>query len=121
MNILQRPPALPLAARETTNCNASMYTLDTVDYHDEESDRAPLLSPTTPDYGATFPRSPGVPQSSTRVIFNATLKMACIFIVSSILLGGTLYLALPTLEESVTMFLDAILCAYLQSGRTDLC
>jgi len=84
-----------------TPCNASMYTLDTVDYDDDDdrhSDTSPLLSPATPTYGATFPRSPTVP-SSAKIIFNATLKMACIFIISSIFLGGTLWLALPTLEE----------------------
>lgn len=37
---------------------------------------------------------------SGRIVFNAALKMACIFIVSVLLLGGTLYLALPTLEEA---------------------
>jgi len=74
-----------------------MYTLDTVndEEHDRYSDTSPLLSPATPSYGATFPRSP----SSAKIIFNATLKMACIFIISSIFLGGTLWLALPTLEE----------------------
>lgn len=79
-------------------CNASMYTLDTVndEEHDRYSDSSPLLSPATPSYGATFPRSP---PSSAKIIFNATLKMACIFIISSIFLGGTLWLALPTLEE----------------------
>ncbi|KAF8962700.1 hypothetical protein BDZ97DRAFT_1920270 [Flammula alnicola] len=103
---LHKPSELTLASQSnnTAACNASMYTLDTVEYHDDEeydrrSDREPLLSPTTPDYGATFPRSPGVPTSSAKVIFNATLKMACIFIVSTIFLGGTLWLALPTLEE----------------------
>lgn len=79
-----------------------MYTLDTVHYSDDDrasDDRSPLLQPATPDYGATFPRSPAQP-SSTKVIFNATLKMACIFAISTILLGGTLWLALPTLEEA---------------------
>ncbi|KAF8150567.1 hypothetical protein B0H34DRAFT_665501 [Crassisporium funariophilum] len=99
----QRPARLSLASGSNNACNASMYTLDTVNYaddeeHDRHSDRSPLLSPTTPDYGATFPRSPGVP-SSAKIIFNATLKMACIFAISTLLLGGTLYLALPTLEE----------------------
>ncbi|PPQ63919.1 hypothetical protein CVT24_010317 [Panaeolus cyanescens] len=75
---------------------ASLYTLDTLDSNDD----SPLLSPATPRYGATVPRSPGVPStSSARVILNATLKMATIFIISSLLLGGTLWLALPTLED----------------------
>ncbi|KAF9474669.1 hypothetical protein BDN70DRAFT_884553 [Pholiota conissans] len=83
--------------------NASIYTLNTVNNDDDDaSDTAPLLTPTTPDYGATFPRSPTTPSShsSARVIFNATLKMGCIFAVSTLLLGGTLWLALPTLEEA---------------------
>lgn len=76
--------------------NASMYTLDTIDYHDDEehdrhSDTSPLLSPATPN-------SRPLP-SSAKIIFNATFKMACIFTISSIFLGGTLWLALPTLEE----------------------
>ncbi|KJA23008.1 hypothetical protein HYPSUDRAFT_66722 [Hypholoma sublateritium FD-334 SS-4] len=70
-----------------------MYTLNTID-----DDHAPLLTPATPDYGAAFPRTPR--PSSTRVIFRATLKMACIFVVSTLFLGGTLWLALPTLEEA---------------------
>ncbi|KAF8905011.1 hypothetical protein CPB84DRAFT_1960575 [Gymnopilus junonius] len=90
MTSSQRPP--PLA-----RSNASTYTLDTVAY-DTDDDRAPLLTPATPAYGATYPRSPA-PTSPTRIIFNATLKMACIFIVSTVLLGGTLWLALPTLDD----------------------
>ena len=34
------------------------------------------------------------------------LKMACIFVVSTLLLGGTLWLALPTLEEQVFVALS---------------
>jgi hypothetical protein len=76
--------------------NASMYTLDTLDYHDDEerdrhNDTSPLLTPVTPNYRP--------PPSSAKIIFNATFKMACIFIISSVFLGGTLWLALPTLEE----------------------
>ena len=90
---MMRPTSL-----QPTPYNASMYTLDTIDYHDDEehdrhSDTSPLLSPATPN---SIPRP-----SSAKIIFNATLKMACIFIISSIFLGGTLWLALPTLEESV--------------------
>jgi len=79
--------------------NSSIYTLDTVQYRDDDhSDNSPLLSPATPNYGATFPRSPA-PTSSARVIFNATIKMASLFIISSLVLGTILWLALPTLEE----------------------
>lgn len=86
-----------------THSTPSMYTLDTVNYNDDDNDdSAPLLTPTTPSYGATFPRSRR--PSSTKVIFNATLKMACIFLISTVLLSGTLWLALPTLEEYVLLF-----------------
>ena len=79
-------------------CDASVYTLDTVDgEHDTHNDRSSLLSPSTPDYGATFPRSFSVPSSRT-IIFKALLKMACIFFLSTAVLGGTLWLALPTLD-----------------------
>lgn len=93
------PPNLVFV--ETNHANHSTYTLDTVRDH---GDRSPLLTPTTPSYGtANFPHTPTRP-SSRKVILNATLKMACIFAVSSLFLGGTLWLALPTLEEQVCMF-----------------
>ena len=94
----------PLILHETYHSNSSAYTLATVHTDDE----APAHSPTTPlltpapnsaSYGATFPRSPGVPSNSRRLIFNAAVKMSTIFIVSTLLLGGTLWVALPTLEE----------------------
>lgn len=89
------PPRLSFP--ETHHSNPSTYTLDTVNY-DEHDDQTPLIAP-TPSYGAAnFPHTPNRP-SSRRVILNATIKMACIFIVSSIVLGGILWLALPTLEE----------------------
>ncbi len=46
-------------------------------------------------YGAVPPSQP----SSRKLIWNATLKMGAIFICSTVILGGTLWLALPTLEE----------------------
>jgi hypothetical protein len=78
-----------------------MYTLNTVVGDDaplspSSSITSPLLSPDPHSYGST-PSQPR--RSSGRVIFHATLKMACIFLVSTILLGGTLWIALPTLEE----------------------
>lgn len=87
----------PQAALYPTARNGSVYTMNTL-YRDDDSnsDRSFLVTE-TPTYGATFPRSPCLPPSA-RVIFNATLKMALIFIVSTIFLGGTLWLALPTLE-----------------------
>ncbi|KAI9066115.1 hypothetical protein FKP32DRAFT_1610284 [Trametes sanguinea] len=63
------------------------------------TDRTSLLSANSNSsdqgYGATGPSQP----SSRRLLWNASLKMGAIFLVSTILLGGTLWLALPTLEE----------------------
>lgn len=89
---------------EYPRSNASLYTLDIMnprpydDDDDRDSERSSLISPETPNYGATFPRSPCVPSSTGRVVLNATLKMAVIFAISTLFLGGTLWLALPTLE-----------------------
>lgn len=60
-----------------------------------------MITPTGPTYGATAePRSPTAPAPNSRkLLFNAALKMSTIFVVSTIVLGGTLYFALPTLEE----------------------
>jgi hypothetical protein len=88
--------------------NASTYTLATI--HGPlsansvaQSDRCSLLTPAaaTPSYGATFPRSPTVP-SPRRTVINAALKMAALFLVSTLVLGGMLWFALPTLEEYAT-------------------
>ncbi|KAI9001542.1 oxalate transporter [Trametes punicea] len=75
----------------------SAYSLATVYDMPSPTARTSLLSSTTSDsgYGATAPSRP----SSRRLLWNATLKMAAIFLVSTVLLGGTLWLALPTLEE----------------------
>jgi hypothetical protein len=79
--------------------NASVYTLDTVDEeHEGHTDRSSLLSPSTPNYGATSPRSSSAPSSRT-IIFKALLKMAFLFLLSTAALGGTLWLALPTLDQ----------------------
>ncbi|KAJ7178625.1 hypothetical protein C8R43DRAFT_1084503 [Mycena crocata] len=61
-------------------------------------DHTPINTPTTPSYGSTLPLD-GQRPSSRRLILNATLKMAAVFLVSTVLLGSILYLALPTLEE----------------------
>jgi len=74
-----------------------MDTLDDEE-HDRRTDRSSLLSPITPDYGTTFPRSSSAP-SSRKIIFNAVLKMGCIFLLSTAALGATLWLALPTLDQ----------------------
>ena len=91
----------PFATQSRDTCStSSLYTLDTV-MNDELDIRTPLNASSTATYGAV-PHSPSRP-SSRKVIFNATLKMAAIFVVSTVLLGGTLWLALPTLAEYVSL------------------
>ncbi|KAG5339294.1 hypothetical protein C0989_004903 [Termitomyces sp. Mn162] len=91
-------PPQNLAFGSTHHRNHSTYTLATVN-NDDCDDRAPLLTPVTPSYGtANHPHSPSRP-SSRKVILNATLKMAAIFVISSLFLALSLWLALPTLEE----------------------
>ncbi|THH14279.1 hypothetical protein EW146_g6036 [Bondarzewia mesenterica] len=92
-----------LSLNDTIHSNASAYTLATVyDREDDlDDDSAPLLSPASPrssTYGTT-PLSAGVPSNNRKIIFNAALKMGVIFLLSTLLLGGTLWLALPTLDE----------------------
>ncbi|KAG6853784.1 hypothetical protein C0991_001373 [Blastosporella zonata] len=82
----------------SAHSNHSTYTLATV-HSDDHDDRSPLLSPVTPSYGTSnYPHSPSRP-NSRRIILNATLKMAAIFVVSTLFLSAALWLALPTLEE----------------------
>ncbi|KAJ7052511.1 hypothetical protein C8F01DRAFT_1221861 [Mycena amicta] len=83
---MRSPRPAPLALAHT---NASEYTLQTI------SDHTPLNTPITPSYGSMAPER----LSSRRLIFNATLKMAAMFLISSALLGSLLWIALPTLEE----------------------
>ncbi|KAJ7674182.1 hypothetical protein B0H17DRAFT_1082459 [Mycena rosella] len=83
-----RPSALSLAHQ-----NPSEYTLQNV------GDSTPINTPTTPSYGATFGPDGGHRPSSRRLIFNAALKMACVFLLSTVVLGSILWIALPTLEE----------------------
>ncbi|KIM84401.1 hypothetical protein PILCRDRAFT_96961 [Piloderma croceum F 1598] len=93
----------PLIIHDTYHSNSSAYTLATVHDDDEptHSPTTPLLTPApnSASYGATFPRSPGVPPNSRKLIVNAALKMSSIFIISTLLLGGTLWIALPTLDD----------------------
>ncbi|KAH9057867.1 oxalate transporter [Lactarius vividus] len=91
----------PLLSSPTFHPNESAYTLATVQ-HDHESDESSSLlstsslhSSTSIAYGTT-PMHP--PHQTRRVIFNATLKMALIFVVSCMFLGGILWIALPTLD-----------------------
>lgn len=90
--VLQESPP-----QEPYSDNRSAYSLATV--HDDPSptQSTALLSSSRSDhsYGTASP----APPSSRRILMNATLKMAAIFIVSTAVLGATLWLALPTLEE----------------------
>ena len=78
---------------------SSAYSLATVPDLGSPTQRTALLRPSSPSsthsYGATAPVRP----SSRRLLVEATLKMAVIFILSTAFLGVTLWLALPTLEE----------------------
>jgi len=74
--------------------NESAYTLATV-HPGESSSLLSSESAPSASYGTT-PVHP--PHHARKVIFNATLKMAVIFLLSCIVLGGTLWISLPTLE-----------------------
>ena len=76
--------------------NGSAYTLDTVHFSRPPT---PSSHSSTPSYGS-IPHSDRTPPSSSRdIIVRAGLKMTLIFAVSCVILGGTLWLALPTLDE----------------------
>ena len=82
--------------------NESSYTLATV-HHPDTDEFTSLLSPSSlPLYGSA-PVHP--PHHARRVVFKATCKMALIFTLSCIFLGGTLWIALPTLEPYVYFLL----------------
>jgi hypothetical protein len=83
--------------------NESTYTLATVHDNDEYSS---LLSPARISYGSAPVHRP---HQTRRVIFNATLKMALIFFLSCFLLGGTLWISLPTLDLYVVNTLSLTL------------
>ena len=90
----------PLVHRDTYHSNSSEYTLDTVNV-DHDLSYAPttplLTTQSTSPYGAAH--SLGAPPNSRKLIFNAILKMSTIFIISTVLLGSVLWVALPTLDE----------------------
>lgn len=88
-----------LASESQRAAAGSTYTLATVD-QDVHNSSSPLLTPATPNYGATVPRSPTGPINSRRIVFNAMLKLAVMMVVGTAFLGGVLWLALPTLEEA---------------------
>ncbi|KAG2145249.1 hypothetical protein DEU56DRAFT_789647 [Suillus clintonianus] len=97
----------PSSLRNMHHQNASAYTLATVHPDDPEimefaDDTAPLLAPDS-DTGSTYGATPAHLQaphtSSPRLLLKAAIRMAAVFILSTILLGGTLWLTLPTLDE----------------------
>ncbi|EJD06614.1 uncharacterized protein FOMMEDRAFT_144586 [Fomitiporia mediterranea MF3/22] len=79
--------------------NASAYTLATIPHAGSDA------SSSNASYGATMPMSPNSNISSRRILLNAGIKMAALFVISTLLLGGTLWLALPPLEEQDRPFL----------------
>lgn len=101
-------PFLPTSASlESPASNASTYTLDTFP-NDNDIDHAPLLNSTTSPlieagYGHPHDRRRGGGAnghgSTRRAIAIGGLKMGTLFIVVTLILGGTLYLARPTLQE----------------------
>jgi len=89
--------------------NESAYTLATVHTDEPElfefaDDRAHLLaldSDSGSVYGATPAQSHAPHTSSPKLLLKAAIRMAAVFVLSTILLGGTLWLTLPTLDEYV--------------------
>ena len=113
-------PSLPLRQERVRPSNASAYTLETIaragpstprscspaSRLSVDTDRTPLLDTSRDesrrgaDYGsAPMPMSPNPNVSSKKILLNAGMKMAALFIISTVILGGTLWLALPPLEE----------------------
>ena len=82
--------------------NESAYTLATVQSEDTDEFTS-LLSPSSPPSYGSAPTHP--PHHTRRVVFNAACKMALIFTLSCIFLGGTLWIVLPTLEPYVYFLL----------------
>ncbi|KAF9814421.1 hypothetical protein IEO21_05085 [Rhodonia placenta] len=77
--------------------NRSAYSLATVHDPSSPTARTSLLTHQSDEstYGTTPPAGP----SNRRILLNATFKMAAIFVLSTAFLGGTLWLALPSLDE----------------------
>ncbi|KAI0703824.1 hypothetical protein BC835DRAFT_1262421 [Cytidiella melzeri] len=87
-----------LQQQEHYRDNSSAYSLATVpeSVPPTPTPRTALLSSSAEQtYGATQPSQP----STRRILMNATLKMAVIFVLSTAFLGATLWLALPRLDE----------------------
>ncbi|KIY44128.1 oxalate transporter [Fistulina hepatica ATCC 64428] len=88
--------AYTLPYESPSHPNSSLYTLDTI--HDNAE--TPLLAPDTASYGvAQISPAPATRLRQRRILLNAALKFAAIFVISTLFLGITLWLALPTLEE----------------------
>lgn len=114
--------------------SSSLYTLATmpvsprsaspVSMRTTNSDRSPLLADAeagSTSYGATpSHQSSG---SSRRILINAGLKMAVLFMLSTIVLGGTLWMALPTLEEYVSpsVYVSGQFTDSHNKGKIDIC
>ncbi|KAH8117813.1 hypothetical protein DFH11DRAFT_1504137 [Phellopilus nigrolimitatus] len=115
-SVIGSPVGISASSDHTTqHSNASAYTLATIprpgsstprslspaSLRSNDTDRSPLLGLNTPSssYGTGPPSSPGGNVSSRKLLLNAGMKMAVLFIISTVVLGGTLWLALPTLEE----------------------
>lgn len=88
--------------------NSSSYTLRTIVMNDTEellpTSSSALLQSTSTNYGATTNKFRSVRRSyrlwsTQRPLLKAAIQMAILFVVSCFLLGGTLWLALPRLEE----------------------
>lgn len=92
-----------MARSPSLHTNNSQYTLATVNDDERASLLAPSFARSRDSYGAAPTHS--APHNSRRLIFNAALKMGLIFTLSTAVLGGVLWLALPTLEESVAPLL----------------
>ncbi|KAI6155373.1 hypothetical protein BKA82DRAFT_4077799 [Pisolithus tinctorius] len=83
--------------------NASEYTLASVRVDEQEEDsRTPLLPSTASDnniYGAIPSISHHERPTSSQLLFSAAIRMAVVFVASSLVLGGVLWIALPTLQD----------------------
>ena len=94
--------AYTLATIPRPASSSSPRSLSPVSVRSHGSDRSPLLRSDESEsstYGATMPMSPNANISSRKILLNAGIKMAVLFVVSTLVLGGTLWLALPPLEE----------------------
>lgn len=114
------PPLLISRDSYTQHGNTSEYTLATVrkisdgrEYDDDVNVQSPSgTSPTTPLLSpggshATGFRSSLSSTTRNRRIINAALKMATVFLVSTAIMAGILWLALPKLDKFVRPIIEA--------------